>query len=120
MNQCPCGYLGDPQHTCRCTPTQIQRYRARVSGPLLDRIDIHVEAPAVSVMELRSGATGETSAAVRARVESARDHQRRRFGPAGPTCNARMGHAQVRRACPIDRELGDLLERAMTQLSLSA
>ena len=120
MNPCPCGYLGDSQHTCRCTPTQIQRYRARVSGPLLDRIDLHIEAPAVSVAELRSTATGEPSAAIRDRIEMARNVQRDRFSTTAVTCNARMNHQQVRRVCAISRDLGDLLERAMTQLSLSA
>lgn len=120
MNPCPCGYLGDTQHVCRCTPTQVQRYRARVSGPLLDRIDIHVEAPAVSVSELRSAAQGEPSAFIQARVEKARSIQRSRFADTGVTNNARMSHQQVRKVCAISRDLGDLLERAMTQLSLSA
>ena len=120
MNPCPCGYLGDSQHVCRCTPTQVQRYRARVSGPLLDRIDIHIEAPAVSVSELRSAAQGESSALIQARVEKARSIQRSRFSDTGVTNNARMNHQQVRRVCAISREMGDLLERAMTQLSLSA
>ena len=120
MNPCPCGYLGDSQHVCRCTPTQVQRYRARVSGPLLDRIDIHIEAPAVSVSELRSAVQGESSALIQARVEKARSIQRSRFSDTGVTNNARMNHQQVRRVCAISREMGDLLERAMTQLSLSA
>ncbi|MCF3652030.1 YifB family Mg chelatase-like AAA ATPase [Synoicihabitans lomoniglobus] len=120
MNPCPCGYLGDADHACRCTPTQVQRYRARVSGPLLDRIDLHVEAPAVSVSELRNAAPGESSATIRARVAAARTRQQTRFAGTKITCNARMTHAQVRRVCAIDRELGDLLERAMNQLSLSA
>jgi magnesium chelatase family protein len=120
MNPCPCGYLGDSQHTCRCTPTQVLRYRARVSGPLLDRIDLHIEAPAVSVAELRSTTNGESSAAIRDRIEAARDVQRHRFSDTSVTCNARMTHQQVRKVCAISRDLGDLLERAMTQLSLSA
>jgi magnesium chelatase family protein len=120
MNPCPCGYLGDAQHTCRCTPTQVQRYRARISGPLLDRIDIHVEAPAVSVSELRHAAPGEPSAALRGRIGQARQLQQERFRSRRISCNARMGHRDVRQVCAIDRELGDLLERAMNQLSLSA
>ncbi|WP_221028928.1 YifB family Mg chelatase-like AAA ATPase [Actomonas aquatica] len=120
MNPCPCGYLGDNEHTCRCTPAQIQRYRARVSGPLLDRIDLHVEAPAVSVRDLRSAAPGEPSAAMRARITAARDRQLQRFSSTRVSCNARMTQAQLRRFAVIDREMGDLLERAMTQLSLSA
>ncbi len=120
MNPCPCGYLGDAQHTCRCTPTQVQRYRSRISGPLLDRIDLHVEAPAVSVSELRHAAPGESSAIMRNRIITARSRQHQRFGTGAITCNARMGHREVRQVCAIDRELGDLLERAMSQLSLSA
>jgi len=114
-----CG-VGHSPHACRCTPTQIQRYRARVSGPLLDRIDIHLEAPAVSVSELRSGKPGEPSAAIRERIESARSIQRLRFSDTQVTPNARMTQKQVRQVCNISRELGDLLERAMNQLSLSA
>ena len=120
MNPCPCGYLGDSQHTCRCTPTQVQRYRARVSGPLLDRIDLHVEAPAVSVSDLRAATPGEPSANMRARIQSARQVQQARFAATGIACNARMNHQQLRKVCAIDRELGDLLERAMNQLALSA
>ncbi|MEJ6603828.1 MAG: YifB family Mg chelatase-like AAA ATPase [Opitutaceae bacterium] len=120
MNPCPCGYLGDAQHACRCTPTQVQRYRTRISGPLLDRIDLHVEAPAVSVSELRHAAAGESSATMRERIATARTLQQQRFSTQGITCNARMGHREVRDVCAINRELGDLLERAMTQLSLSA
>jgi magnesium chelatase family protein len=120
MNPCPCGYLGDTQHTCRCTPAQIQRYRSRISGPLLDRIDLHVEAPAVSVSELRHASTGEDSATMRTRIVEARTRQHKRFANQGITCNARKGHRQVRQECAIDRELGDLLEQAMAQLSLSA
>ncbi len=120
MNPCPCGYLGDTTHTCRCTPAQVQRYRARVSGPLLDRIDLHVEAPAVSVGDLRAAQPGEPSAAMRARIVHARQRQAARLGSGATTCNARMSHPELRRHAPISRELGDLLERAMQQLSLSA
>lgn len=120
MNPCPCGYLGDSQRACRCTPTQVQRYRARISGPLLDRIDLHVEAPAVSVSELRHAAPGESSATLRGRIQSARDRQHARFQGGRISCNARMGHREVRQVCAINRELGDLLERAMNQLALSA
>ncbi|GAB5562842.1 MAG: YifB family Mg chelatase-like AAA ATPase [Synoicihabitans sp.] len=120
MNPCPCGYLGDAQHACRCTPTQIQRYRTRISGPLLDRIDLHVEAPAVSVSELRHAQAGESSQTMRERITSARQHQQHRFAGKGISCNARMGHREVREVCAISRDMGDLLERAMTQLSLSA
>ncbi len=120
MNPCPCGYLGDSKHECRCSPSQIQRYRARVSGPLLDRIDIHIEAPAVSISELRSTAPGEPSAAIAARVQAARDRQLARFKGTSVTSNARMSHAQIRAHIPLDSTLGDLLQQAMEQLSLSA
>ena len=120
MNPCPCGYLGDPKHECRCTPTQIQRYRARISGPLLDRIDIHIDAPALSLTELRSEKPAEASAAIRARADAARMRQLARFAGTKVTANARMTHAQIRRHCPIDSTLGDLLQQAMEQLSLSA
>ena len=120
MNPCPCGYLGDPRHECRCTPTQVQRYRSKISGPLLDRIDLHIEAPALSLTELRSGKQGETSAAIRARVNTARIRQHGRFADSKVTSNARMTHAQIRKHCAIDATLGDLLQQAMEQLSLSA
>jgi magnesium chelatase family protein len=120
MNPCPCGYLGDSKHECRCTPTQIQRYRARISGPLLDRIDLHIEAPALALSELRSDKPGETSAAMRARVQTARTLQQGRFAGTRITSNARMTHAQIRRHCAIDSTLGDLLQNAMEQLHLSA
>ena len=117
---CPCGYLGDPKHDCRCTPAQIHLYRTRVSGPLLDRIDLHVEAPALSLAELRSEKLGEPSDAMRARVKEARGRQASRFASACAAVNARMTHAQIRRHCGIDSELGDLLQQAMEKLSLSA
>lgn len=120
MNPCPCGYLGDTKRECRCSPTQIQRYRSRISGPLLDRIDIHIEAPALSLTELRSDRAGESSAAVRERIEAARDRQRARFAHSRTTSNARMTQAQIRRHSAIDSSLGDLLEHAMEQLNLSA
>ena len=120
MNPCPCGYLGDPRHKCRCSPSQIQRYRARISGPLLDRIDLHIEAPALSINELRQEKPAESSAAIRARVQAARERQLTRFAGSRTTANARMTHAQIRAHCVIDSTLGDLLQQAMEQLSLSA
>lgn len=120
MNPCPCGYLGDKAHECRCTPTQIQRYRARVSGPLLDRIDLHIEAPALSIAELRSETLGESSASLRDRVNAARSRQYARFHGTKVTANARMPHSFIRKHCAIDSTLGDILQRAMEQLHLSA
>lgn len=120
MNPCPCGYLGDAKHECRCTPTQIQRYRARISGPLLDRIDIHIDAPALAIAELRSTQPGESSATIRSRIVAARERQQARFAGTHVPANARMTHAHIRRYCAIDSSLGDLLQQAMEQLSLSA
>jgi magnesium chelatase family protein len=120
MNPCPCGYLGDPKHECRCAPAQIQRYRARISGPLLDRIDIHIEAPALSIAELRRDAGGESTDTMRARVERARAAQRDRFKGSKTAANARMTQPQLKKHCGIDSSLGDLLQQAMEQLSLSA
>ncbi|HLS27976.1 MAG TPA: YifB family Mg chelatase-like AAA ATPase [Opitutales bacterium] len=120
MNPCPCGYLGDTNRECRCGSTQIQRYRSKISGPLLDRIDIHVEAPALSIDELRNAKLGETSTTIRNRIFHARKIQQERLAESTVTCNARMSHAQIRKYCKIDRSLGDILQQAMEQLSLSA
>ena len=108
------------KHECRCSPTQIQRYRSRISGPLLDRIDIHIEAPALSLTELRSEKLGETSAAISERVEASRVRPHARFAGSRTSANARMLQAQIRKHCAIDSTLGDLLQHAMEQLSLSA
>ncbi len=120
MNPCPCGYLGDKSRECRCTPTQVLRYRNRVSGPLLDRIDIQVEAPPVGITELRGEQPGESSAAIRHRTEAARKVQQLRFAGSKTASNARMTHAQIRKHCSLESKLGDLLQRAMEQLKLSA
>ena len=120
MNPCPCGYLGDHKHECRCSPSQIQRYRARISGPLLDRIDLHIEAPALSIAELRNNQAGESSTTIRTRVETARQLQRQRFPDGRITANARMSTPQLKKFCALDPKLGDLLQQAMEQLSLSA
>lgn len=119
MNPTPCGHSGEK---CRCTPMQIQRYRARISGPLLDRIDIHIEAPELSIEELRTASPGETSSEMRARVVLAREHQRRRFaGVSGiQACNARMTPRLIREHCRLTRAQGLLLQRAMERLKLSA
>lgn len=123
MNPCPCGYSGDASRECRCSVTQIQRYRSRISGPLLDRIDLHIEAPALRIDELRDSRPGESSAAMRERCEQARILQQQRFtkqSDSASTCNARMTHSEIRRHCSITKEQGDLLQQAMEQLSLSA
>jgi len=123
MNPCPCGYTGDASRECRCSVPQIQRYRSRISGPLLDRIDIHIEAPALSIEELRNASPGESSSTIRERCQTARKIQANRFKEAREPslkCNARMTHAGIREHCKIDRAQGDLLQQAMEQLSLSA
>ncbi|HJQ82610.1 MAG TPA: YifB family Mg chelatase-like AAA ATPase [Candidatus Binatia bacterium] len=121
MNPCPCGWLGDPSDVCRCTPPILDRYRVRVSGPLLDRIDLHVEVPRVPVGALAAESSGEEpSAAVRERVEAARARQRRRL-PAYPTpLNAHIPGRDVRRVCRIGAPGGRLLEAASERLGLSA
>jgi magnesium chelatase family protein len=118
---CPCGYFGDLKRECRCSPNQVQKYRQRISGPLLDRIDIHVEVPAVQFKEITRGADGEPSAAIRDRVGEARERQRHRFAGTGKaTCNARMSSRQIKAHCQIDEAGHDLLKMAMTELGLSA
>lgn len=128
MNPCPCGYFNDRSRECHCTPPQIQRYVAKVSGPLLDRIDIHIEVPAVQYRELRSGASSEDSASIRARVVSARLRQAARFtgktaaerGKARVHANAQMTTRQIRHYCELGPEAEKLLERAMQQQGLTA
>jgi len=121
MNPCPCGYYTDPDHECSCTVPQIQRYRSRISGPLLDRIDIHIEVPAVKYKELSSDATGEPSEKIRERVEKARKIQLQRFSDhQGLFCNARMASQEIRKYCRLDDKGSELLKMAITQLGLSA
>ncbi|MDP9120870.1 MAG: YifB family Mg chelatase-like AAA ATPase, partial [Acidobacteriota bacterium] len=120
MNPCPCGHLGDPRHDCRCPAPAIERYRARISGPLLDRIDLHVEVPAVSLHELRSNA-GESTATVAARIGLARARQLERFGPQVATpINAAMTSSLLRQHCPLDAPGRRLLDAAFEKLGLSA
>jgi magnesium chelatase family protein len=120
MNPCPCGYLGDPKHTCKCSPMQIERYMARISGPLLDRIDLHIEVPAVAFQELSAVAEGTTSTEMRAQVNRARQMQRERFGPESHRLNSRMTSRQLRRYCVLEDESKNLLKSAMDELGLSA
>lgn len=120
MNPCPCGYLGDPKHECRCGPVMIQRYRSRISGPLLDRIDLHIEAPALSIPELRQAKNGESSQVMRNRIDAARCVQAQRFQSSSITCNARMNHRHIREYCLLEPDQGQLLEQAMESLALSA
>jgi magnesium chelatase family protein len=121
MNPCPCGYQGDPTHTCRCSPVEVERYRSRVSGPLLDRIDIHLEVPAVPYRELSAAPAEEPSAAIRDRVERAREVQRQRFDDrAGIGANARMAPRDLRRHCRLTAGVESLLREAVSRLGLSA
>jgi len=122
MNPCPCGFWNDPTRECRCTPLQIQRYVGRISGPLLDRIDIHIDVPAVKFRELTGDTPldAEDSATIRRRVISARDRQRERFAGDGIFSNAAMTPRLIRTHCRIDSESEAMLERAMTRLGLSA
>ncbi len=119
-NPCPCGHLGDPRRECRCTPPEVRRYRARLSGPLLDRIDLQLEVPAVPYRDLARGGAGERSAAVRARVLAARARQGRRLSGSGRHANAELTPPEVRRWCGPDAEGERLLELAMNKLALSA
>ena len=121
MNPCPCGYLGDPARECRCSPNQIEKYRQRISGPLLDRIDLHVDVPAVDYRELRAESGGETSMVIRERVEEARQVQLARFiSHPGVLCNADMGNRLVTEFCRLDHQSERTLEQAMNSLNFSA
>jgi len=142
MNPCPCGYAGDPVRACTCAPPSITRYQKRISGPLLDRIDIHVEVPRVAYEKLSDQRQGEPSMVIQARVEAARQRQRDRFAvgkkpssqepasansspSASPlilhvTCNADMRPAEVRQFCQLDDTGRSLMRTAMSQLQLSA
>jgi magnesium chelatase family protein len=117
MNPTPCGYLGDE---CTDSPAQIQRYRSKISGPLLDRIDLHVEAPALSIDELRNSNPGEDSKTIRHRIAQARGIQRQRFQDESVPCNARMKQKHIKEHCYFDQAMGDTLQQAMEQLKLSA
>jgi magnesium chelatase family protein len=121
MNPCPCGFFGDPAHECHCTPPQIQRYVSKISGPLLDRIDIHIEVPSVKYKELRGEAAIEDSAAVRERVIGARQRQAARFtGEKNVYANAQMPPRLIRKHCAITADGERLLESAVARLGLSA
>jgi magnesium chelatase family protein len=120
MNPCPCSFLGS-EKDCLCTPSQIQRYRSRLSGPLLDRIDIHLEVPAVKVQELTNMQVGETSAAIKVRVSKAHELQQKRFaGRKAVYFNSQMGPKDLKRHCALDSQGQELLVQATTRLGLSA
>jgi magnesium chelatase family protein len=130
MNPCPCGYFGDSLKPCTCSSGTVTKYQKRISGPLLDRIDIHIEVPRVEYEKLSDQRLGESSAIVRERVETARQRQRARFGVVEvvhsvvdgchTTCNADMQPAEVRQYCQLDDTCRSLMKTAMNQLQLSA
>ena len=121
MNPCPCGYSTDPTHECSCSPPQIQKYLSRISGPLLDRIDIHIEVPAVKYKDLASKESGEPSNKIRERVEMARQIQQKRFlNKPNVHCNAHMESKDIRAFCQIDGPSEELMRMAISRLGLSA
>ena len=119
MNPCKCGWYGDPSGRCRCSEQSVEKYRSRISGPMLDRIDIVVEVPAVHFEDLRSRAEAEPSAEVKKRVNAARAIQNDRFG-SGSMCNARMGPEEMRRFCALSEESADLMKNAFEAMGLTA
>jgi len=120
LNPCPCGYFTDPRKECHCTPRQIRQYLSRISGPLLDRIDIQLEVPSVNYRDLHSSADGEPSARIRERVVAARAVQQRRFAGEGIFCNARMTNRHIKKYCRVDERAESLLSAAMESFALSA
>ncbi len=120
MNPCPCGYRGDPKHQCTCSKQAIQRYWSRISGPLLDRIDIHIEVPTVQWRDLTRANEGETSKVIRERVVTARRIQLERLRKFGIFSNAQMSPRLLKKMCPLDQQSMSVLERAIETLGLSA
>ena len=119
MNPCKCGWYGDPSGRCHCTDRDVERYRSRISGPMLDRIDIVVEVPAVHFEDLRSRAEAEPSASIKQRVNAAREIQNKRFSKGG-MCNARMGPEEMRRFCCLSEEGAELMKNAFEAMGLTA
>ena len=121
FNPCPCGYLGDMKHNCTCTPAQVQRYESRLSGPLLDRIDMHLEVPSVPYKEMSSADRGESSSVIKERVEQARALQKNRYAKRKNFyCNGQMTPRDLRKFCPLDKFSAKLIEDAVERLGLSA
>jgi magnesium chelatase family protein len=120
MNPCPCGYYADPSNECSCTVPQIQRYRSKISGPLMDRIDIHIEVPAVKYRDLASREAGEPSREIKRRVDDARKIQLNRFKGMKIYCNAQMTNRHIKKFCEIDEASQKLLEMAIDKFGLSA
>ena len=120
MNPCPCGYLTDARHPCRCSPAKVQQYLGKISGPLLDRIDLHVEVPPVPLSTLDAAPDGDSSAAIKARVLEARARQRARLAPLGLATNAQLRHRHLRKYARLSEPAVALLHAAMEQLGVSA
>lgn len=120
MNPCPCGYRGSAKVECKCTPTQVDRYLSKLSGPLMDRIDLHISVDGVSYDELSNDNLEEDSASIKARVDKARDIQLKRFAGSGVYCNAKMNASQIKKYCALDERGKKLLENAFNNLNLSA
>jgi magnesium chelatase family protein len=120
MNPCPCGFLGDPKHACKCAPIAVEKYMGRISGPLLDRIDLHIEVPPVPFDELSKTAEGTNSAGMREQVFRAREVQSARFGRGAGKLNGRMTSRQIRTHCRLDADGQATLKEAMEALGLSA
>lgn len=120
MNPCPCGYYGDREHNCECTPTQIRHYTRKLSGPLLDRFDIQIQVPRVSYKELTAVRQSESSAQIRQRVMEARERQLYRFKELGIVCNGQLSHGMLPKYCPMTKEAEKLLEVAFHQRQMSA
>jgi magnesium chelatase family protein len=120
MNPCPCGYFGDRIRTCRCSAQQIRQYQAKISGPLLDRIDLHIEVPSVKYRALSDKELGESSSTIKGLVNHARELQKKRFGTKNILCNARMTEKQIKNFCPIGEDSHKLIEMAIEKLGLSA
>ena len=120
MNPCPCGYYLDPTHNCTCSAATISRYQKRISGPLLDRFDVHIEVPRVEYEKLTDDRAGESSEAIRQRVTAARERQQARFHGTPLACNADMGPAHIREYCEVDEAGRSLMRAAMQQLGMSA
>ncbi|HNU95903.1 MAG TPA: ATP-binding protein, partial [Candidatus Magasanikbacteria bacterium] len=120
QNPCPCGYLGDPDHDCTCSPVQIINYKKKISGPLLDRIDLHIEVPRLNFEKLSSERLGESSAVIRTRVEEARNKQTERFKNSPVKTNAEMRNQEIKEFCRLDESSLELLKTAVEQMKLSA
>lgn len=120
MNPCKCGWYGHPSGRCRCSPQQVKKYLGKLSGPLLDRIDLFAEVPALEFEALADRSPGEPSSAIRARVTQARAIQTQRYGPEGPLCNAAMGQAELRQYCALDGESQALMKGAYEHMGLTA